>query len=74
MTIRSLVEQTKKNEPDISGIIVSVEDGKSKEIYFGELEDMPEKYYNLDIIKRSTICASCDEKRNGANVLVVDFN
>ena len=72
MTIRYLVNQTKKSDPDITGIIVSIQDMNDKELYFGELKDMPEEYNDLEIVDRWKICASSDEKRNGANVLVVE--
>lgn len=80
MTIRKIVDETIKSDPDISGIKVAIQDkskltfmGNPTEIYFGELSDIPDEYLDLEIIERSQICASSDESRNGANVLVVQL-
>lgn len=74
MTIKRLADLTIADDSDISGIMVSIENKRNKEIYFGELEDMPKEYYELEIVERSTICASSDDRRIGANVLVVNLD
>lgn len=78
MTINEIIDITKKSNSDILGIKVIIEDknkltfmGNPTEMYFGELSDIPKEYLDLEIIERSQICASSDESRNGANVLVV---
>lgn len=78
MTIAEIIASTKEVEQDIKGIIVAIQNQNEltyfdnpTEVYFGELSDIPEQYMNCEIVERSQICASSDERRNGANVLVV---
>lgn len=78
MTIKEIIDNTKKAESDISGIKVAIKNKnestymeKSKEVYFGELTDIPEQFMVFEIIEVSRICASSDEERNGANVLLI---
>lgn len=80
MTIKEIIDNTKNSDSDISGIKVAIQDknkltfmGNPTEIYFGELSDIPIEYLDLEIIERSQICASSDENREGANVLVVSL-
>lgn len=78
MTIAEIVAKTKEEEKNITGIKVAVQN-QSKltffdnptELFFGELSDIPEEYMNYEIVERSQICASSNESRNGAHVLVI---
>lgn len=81
MTIKEIIDNTIKDVSDISGIKVSIQNkneltffDEPKEIYFGELSDIPIQYLDLEIIERSRICASSDKIRTGANVLLVQLN
>lgn len=78
MTIGEIAEVTKKSYPDIYGIKVIIADkseltimGNPTEIFEGELANVPQDYMCLEILERSQICASSDERREGAHVLVV---
>lgn len=80
MLIKEIVESTKENEQEISGIMVSIQDknhltffDNPTEVFFGELKNLPDEYMPYEILERSTICASSDEERNGANILVIEM-
>ncbi|WP_312372978.1 hypothetical protein [Lachnoclostridium sp.] len=80
MTIGEIIDSTKEVEQDIKGIKVAIQNQNKltffdnpEEVYFGELADIPEQYREYEIVERSQICASSDEKRNGANVLVINI-
>lgn len=80
MTIGEIIDSTKEVEQDIKGIKVAIQNQNKltffdnpEEIYFGELADIPEQYMDFEIIERSQICASSDESRNGAHVLLIKF-
>ena len=81
MTIRKIIENTKKYDQDIKGIKVAIQNqnaltsmGNDTELYFGELNDIPEKYLDNEIVNIEKIYASSDESRDGANVLTVALN
>lgn len=78
MTIGEIIDRTKEVEQDIKGIKVVIKNQNKltffdnpEEVYFGELADIPEQYKVYEIVERSQICTSSDERRNGANVLVI---
>lgn len=81
MTIRGIIENTKKIESNLNGILVIIQDknkltfmGNPTELYCGELIEIPEKYMDCEIIEKSTICAASDESNVGANVLTISLN
>lgn len=80
MTIKELIEKNRiKNDGDIERIVVSVRNrkdvtpiGNPKEIYFGELSDVPETYMDMEIKRISPIVISIDEKWRGVHVIEVE--
>lgn len=81
MTIKEIIDNTIKSDSDISGIKVAIQNKNEltffdnpTEIFFGELSDVPVEYLDLEVVERSQICASSNESRNGANVLIVQLN
>lgn len=81
MTIKEIIKNTMKSDADILGIKIIIQNeseltfmGNPKEVYFGELSDIPKEYLDLEIIEISQICASSDINREGANVFLVQLN
>lgn len=79
MTIQNVINNSKE-DGDIQGIKVSICNKNEltffdnpKEVYFGELAEIPEAFMEFDVKDIRQICASSVYERNGAYIIEIEI-